>query len=388
VEGTDTVTRFVLGNRKYKPVGTKVHPVASYNPDSWPLVFNPLRLGELSPLLMKPVKLKDLEYTKRITKDQMLLMLGKIPMGFLSTVEVDLIAYLILKYQDAFAFDEHERGTFNTDYFPPYEMPTVPHEPWMKKNIRIPFGHMDDVLKLLQEQFDSRKYERSASSYHSAIFVVEKKSGLLRLVHDLQPLNAVTIRDAGLPPRINKMIDQFTGRTCYCICDLKSRYDSYLLAEKSCDLTTFHGYGLGPLRLTRLPQGYTNSMQVFCRATSHMIGSMAPDRTNVFVDDCAGMGPCSNYNQQAIPDNKDIRQFVFEFATMLQELLACIKESGATIAGQKAVIAMPQLALLGAIVSKDGAHISHEINAKLSKWPSCRNSTDIRGFLGTVGVVR
>jgi RNase H-like domain found in reverse transcriptase len=100
------------------------------------------------------------------------------------------------------------------------------------------------------------------------------------------------------------------------------------------------------------------------------------------------MGPWSNYNQQTIPDNKDIRQFVFKFATTLQELLAHIKESGATIAGQKAVIAMPRLALLGAIVSKDRAHVSHEINAKLSKWPSCRNSTDVQGFLGTVGVVR
>jgi len=142
---------------------------------------------------------------------------------------------------------------------------------------------------------------------------------------------------------------------------LKSGYDSYLLAEKSRDLTTFHGYGLGPLRLTRLPQGYTNSMQVFCRATSHMIGSMAPDRANVFVDDCAGMGPRSDYNQGTIPDNKNIRLFVFEFATMLQELLARVKESGATIAGQKTVIATPRLALLGAVVC---------------------------GFLGTVGVVR
>ncbi|KAF9516742.1 hypothetical protein BS47DRAFT_1279670, partial [Hydnum rufescens UP504] len=184
----------IFGNRKYKPVGIKVHPVASYNPDSRPLVFKPLKLGDLPPLPTKPVRRDELEYTDRITKDRMSLMLGKIPAGFLSTEEVDLLAYLILLYQEAFAFEEHERGTFNTDYFPPYEMPTVPHEPWMKKNIRIPLGRMDDVLKLLQEQFDSGKYERSASSYRSAIFAVEKKSGLLRLVHDLQPLNGVTIR--------------------------------------------------------------------------------------------------------------------------------------------------------------------------------------------------
>jgi hypothetical protein len=81
----------------------------------------------------------------------------------------------------------------------------------MKNNIRILLGWMDEVLRLLQEQFDSGKYEWLASSYRSVIFVVEKKSRLLCLMHDLQPLNRVTIRDAGLPPRIDEMIEQFTG---------------------------------------------------------------------------------------------------------------------------------------------------------------------------------
>jgi hypothetical protein len=118
-----------------------------------------------------------------------------------------------------------------------------------------------------------------------------------------------------------------------------------------------------------------------------MIGPMAPDCANVFVDDCAGMGPRNDYDDAMIEGNDQIRQFVFEFAGMLQELLAQVRESGTTIAGQKTVIATPRLALLGAVVSKDGAHVSHEINAKLNKWPDCKNSTDVRGFLGTVGVV-
>jgi hypothetical protein len=138
-------------------------------------------------------------------------MLGKIPVSFMSKAEVELLVHLILTYKDAFTFEEHERGTFNVDYFPPYEMLTVLHEPWMKKNIRILLGQMDEVLRLLQEQFDSGKYKWLASSYRSVIFVVEKKSGLLCLMHDLQPLNRVTIRDAGLPPQIDEMTEQFTG---------------------------------------------------------------------------------------------------------------------------------------------------------------------------------
>jgi hypothetical protein len=136
----EDITRFILGSQKYKLVGRKVHPVASYNQDSHPLIFQPLNLGQLPALPTSPTVLKEIQYTTQITKDRLNYMLGKIPSGFLTKSEIKLLAHLILTYQDAFTFEEHKRGTFNTEYFPPYEMPTVLHEPWMKKNIRIPLG--------------------------------------------------------------------------------------------------------------------------------------------------------------------------------------------------------------------------------------------------------
>src|SRR5258708_2482632 len=72
----------------------------------------------------------------------------------------------------------------------------------------------------------------------------------------------------------------------------------------------------------------------------------------------------------------------------LQEMLTRILESGTTISGSKIVLATPCLAMLGAIVSIDRMHISHEVTAKLKNWPSCRNPTKVQGFLGTMGVVR
>src|SRR5258708_40349909 len=72
----------------------------------------------------------------------------------------------------------------------------------------------------------------------------------------------------------------------------------------------------------------------------------------------------------------------------MQELFARVQESGATILGSKMVLVTPRLQLLGAEVSLDGVHVLHEVMAKLAKWPTCRNPTEVRGFLGTVGVVR
>src|SRR5258705_2255591 len=44
--------------------------------------------------------------------------------------------------------------------------------------------------------------------------------------------------------------------------------------------------------------------------------------------------------------------------------------------------------LLGAEVALDGAHVSHEVTAKLAKWPTCKNPTEVQGFLETVGIVQ
>jgi len=63
----------------------------------------------------------------------------------------------------------------------------------------------------MKEQMSSRKYEPSSASYHSTFFTVEKKGSDQRVVHNLQPLNAVTMRDATLPPCVDNMIESFSG---------------------------------------------------------------------------------------------------------------------------------------------------------------------------------
>src|SRR6266478_2034828 len=99
---------------------------------------------------------------------------------------------------------------------------------------------------------------------------------------------------------------------------------------------------MGLLRLTQLPQGHMNSVAEFQRCTQHMIGSMFPEKAEVFIDDCAAKGPKSRYNESTIKGNNQIRSFIWEYAKIVQELLARILESGATVSGSKMVLAMPR----------------------------------------------
>ena len=123
----------------------------------------------------------------------------------------------------------------------------IPHEPWQKKPIRFPPVRREEVLRLIREQMAAGKHEPSSASYRSTIFAVDKKGGMLRVVHDLQPLNAVTIRDATLPPRIEDVIKSFSGRAAYGLFDLKAGYDNRMLSPKSRDLTSFFVDGIGLL---------------------------------------------------------------------------------------------------------------------------------------------
>jgi hypothetical protein len=373
---------------KYKPVAKKVVPVSVHDPDSIVPEYKTIEVGVLPPLPFHPRKLEDMTYTEKLTKERVEIMIGNIPNGFLTKTELELILHVIFEYEDAFAFNDVERGTFSSKYYPNYVMRTVPHVPWRESPIRLPRAKEATIMQLLDEQRLGGKYEFCTSSYRSVFFTVEKKGGKLRIVHDLQPLNRVTIRDSSLPPCIDDMIEDFKGHAFYLIADLKAGYDAVPLAKESRDLTAFHAYAYGSMRLTSLPQGYTNSMSEFCRRTNHMIHSLHPDKANVFVDDILGKGPKTRYNDETLPENPEIRRFIYEGIQTLQGICACVREAGVTISGEKFVAATPELEMLGATVSILGAHVQHGTLSKITKWPVCANVTEVRGFLGTVGVVR
>ena len=80
---------------------------------------------------------------------------------------------------------------------------------------------------------------------------MEKKDGSLRIIHDLQLLNAVSIHDSAALPQIDNMLDSFVGAAIYGIFDLKSGFDSCVLALVSYDMT-FGVNRMGSLRQTTL----------------------------------------------------------------------------------------------------------------------------------------
>ena len=160
--------------------------------------------------------------------------------GFLWMEEEKLVLFLIKAQEEAIAWDASECGNFQKDYFYPVVIPTIENIPWVECNIPIPPGIYDEFFRILKEKIRVGVYKRSNSAYCSKWFCVLKKDRKsLWLVHDLQTLNAVTIRDSGVPPILESFTNSLGGCSCYTGLDLLVAFDHRSLSVWSCNLTTF-----------------------------------------------------------------------------------------------------------------------------------------------------
>jgi transposase InsO family protein len=304
-----------------------------------------------------------------------------------------LLQWIVRKHELAFVWDASERGRFKEEYFPPIRIATVPHTPWVQRNIPIPPAIYDEVVKIIKDKIQGGVYEPSNAAYRSRWFCVVKKDGKsLRLVHDLQPLNAVTIKDAALPPFTDHLTEAFAGYAVYGMMDLYGGYDHRPLHPESRDLTTF-GTPLGPHRLTTLPQGFANSAQIFQADTSFILQDEIPHHTIPFIDDLPVKSVNTRYQREdgsyeTIPGNSGIRRFIWEHCEVVHRIIQRLENVGATISAKKFVLAAPTAVILGFKCTIDGRVPEESKTQKIQDWPECKTVTQVRGFLGTCGVLR
>ena len=192
---------------------------------------------------------------------------------------------------------------------------TVKHIPWVQRQPPILPGIRDEVLKLIQKKIDSGIYKPSNSSYQSKWFCVARKNGSVRIVHDLQPLNAVTIWDAATLPYVEHFAEQSVGQSVHTIMDLFVGFDHKALAEELRDLTTFQT-PLGTFHLTILPQGWTDSPPVFQNNVAFILQHEIDIALN-FLDNINVLGPKTRYENsdgsfETHFNNKKICHFIWE----------------------------------------------------------------------------
>ena len=375
----------------YKKVAHKVRPVATTLPEEFRIIrkFPSDPLANLPKLPSHPPEFVPGE---RYTEERM----RQMPVnkdGFLWPEEEKLVHHLIKLHEYAFAWTEDEKGKFSEEYFEPVVIPTIEHIPWALKNIPIPPGIYNQVISVVKDKIRAGIYEPSNSSYCSRWFCVLKKDKKsLQLVHNLQPLNAVVIRDPAVPPTVEPYAESFGGRACYGMFDLFVAFDQRPLAPQSRDLTTFQT-PLGTHRLTCIPMGYTNSMQILHGDSTFILQDEIPEVSEPFIDDIPVKGPESRYqdkngNFETIPENPGIRRFIWEHLGNFNRVIQRIKHAGGTFSGLKSTLCSETAVIVGHKCTMEGRLPDESRVQKIVDWPICKNLTEVRGFLGTLGTIR
>jgi hypothetical protein len=374
----------------YKRVDKKIRPVSTtFSPDYEvkrnipedplltlpPLPFHPPVFAPTDRLSHERLKLLE------INKD-----------GFLSDEEERLFVHVMELNQRVIAFEDVERGTFRDDYFSPYKIATVPHTPWEYKNIPIPPGILQKVIDVLKLKMEAGVYEMCQSSYRSRWFCVLKKNGKLRIVHDLQPLNKVSIRDAGMLPIVDDFVEGFAGRQCYTVFDLYWGFDARRMEPESRDMTAFMT-PLGLLRITSMPTGYTNSPAEFQKCMVYILHDEIPHIANVFIDDLPVKGPKSQYpdslgRASLLPENPGIRKFIWEHAGDVHRIMHRMGCAGATISALKLQLARRQALIVGQTCTPEGRTPDTKKVSAILDWPVLVTPQEVRRFLGLCGTVR
>ena len=388
---TPPVESFAAAKKKYKPVALKVRPLLSELPEKFRIVRNLTGdpLADLPPLNPRPPTefIPGTRYTTERREE-----LRARHAKFLWPTELDLLDDMVKNQEGAFAWTDLERGKFKSEYFPPVEMPTVEHKPWVLKNIPIPPGIYREVCEQIKRKIAAGVYESSNSAYRSRWFTVAKKDGKPRIVHSLEPLNAVTIQHSGVPPVPEHLVERFAGRACIGVLDLYVGYDERELAECSRDLTTFQT-PFGAHRLTTLPMGWTNSVPIFHDDVTYILQEEIPDYTVPYVDDVPLRGPETVYKRsdgtyETIAGNSGIRRFVWEHFKNVNRILNRMRYAGGTFSGPKAVIIDDDLVIIGHRCTSVGRLPDDERVRVVRNWSKFETLSDVRAFLGTIGVAR
>ena len=145
-------------------------------------------------------------------------------------------------------------------------------------------------------------------------------------------LNRLTVRDANLPPSVDKFSEKFAGCAISSLINFFLGFDQVELDKESRDLTSFMT-PLGLIIMTSLLQGATNSVAQFVRIVLKVLADHLRDRAELFLDDVGIKGPKTTYNNEELAPG--IWRYVVEHIENLDAVLADLERAGITIAGAK-----------------------------------------------------
>src|SRR6266496_3281341 len=167
----------------------------------------------------------------------------------------------------------------------------------------------------------------------------------------MQLLNKITIHDYGMLPSVDEFLEDFAEYPITSAVDYFAGYYQIPLDRSSHDLTAFMSL-LGLVRMTRLPQGWTNSVAEFMHIIGKVHYRQIPHDVRPFLDDVGIKGLKDRYGDKEI--SPGVWRFVSEHAQIFRRFMHDCWIAGLTISGSKSAIGMSGIEVVGFLCDQDG----------------------------------
>ena len=228
---------------------------------------------------------------------------------------------------------------------------------------RLPLAIRDKVLEEIKKLERSDVIERiEASEWISALVVVTRSDGRVRLCVDLRAVNQAIVADVFPLPHFEDLLTKLEGAKVFSKLDALSAYHQVELSEDSRDLTAFiTPWGL--FRFKRVPFGLASAPAAFQRMMEKILEGI--DGAIIYLDDVLICGR----NRR-------------EHDERLRQVLERIRAAGMTL-NKKCVIQEEKIEFVGYEMGQDGIRPTAENLKAIEMLPEPTNATQIKSVLGT-----
>ena len=175
-------------------------------------------------------KFSDIQRGSRMTDDR----LSKMDISDrLTPMERKLLIEMLYNREKALAWEVGEKGMVSNEIKPPQVVHTIDHNAWAEPAFRVPRKLVEIEQEHVKDKLRIGLIEPCWGPYRNASFFELKKTGKYRFVISCIRANAVTMRDAGLPPNVEEFAEGFAGYPAVSIIDFFMGYEQIALHPQS-----------------------------------------------------------------------------------------------------------------------------------------------------------